>query len=282
MADEWSRAEGGDGQAFVFAEAGEGPPVLLMHGFPDTPHGWERIAAAVAESGRRAVRPWLRGYHPETIVPGRPYDVVTLGRDPLALLDALGERDAVLVGHDWGAVLAYSAATQAPERVRAIVPIAFPHPADLPRNPATLWDARHFVGLNMPLAERRVRRSGFAYFDRVYRRWAPAWRGPERDASLAAAKRALSDPRTLHEALSYYRAARQRPSPDLRRHPPVPGLVVAGTTDLDPGVYRGTAERLAAGSDCLIAEGAGHWPHREREDEFIARLLSYLRGVAPG
>ena len=279
MADEWSRAEGEDGQVFVFAESGEGPLVLLMHGFPDTPHGWERIAAAVAESGRRAVRPWLRGYHPETIVPGRPYDLVTLGRDPLALLDALGDREAVLVGHDWGAVLAYSAAAQAPERVRAIVPIAFPHPADLPRNPATLWDARHFVGLNMPLAERRVRRSNFVYLDRVYRRWAPAWSGPERDASLAAAKRALSDSRTLEAAVGYYRAVRLRPPPQLRRRPAVPGLVVAGTTDLDPSVYRSTAAGLGPGSDSLIAEGAGHWPHREQEDAFIARLLAFLNDL---
>ncbi len=277
MADGWSRAEAADGQAFVFAESGEGPPVLLMHGFPDTPHGWERTANALADAGHRAVRPWLRGYHPETIVPDRSYDVVTLGRDPLALLDALGEREAVLVGHDWGAVLAYSAATQAPERVRAIVPIAFPHPVDLPRNPATLWDARHFVGLNMPLAERRVRRSGFAYLDRVYRRWAPVWTGPDRDASLAAAKRALSDPRTLREALGYYRAVSLRAPPEVRRRPSVPGLVVAGTTDLDPSVYRATAAGLGPGSDSLIAAGAGHWPHREQEDAFIARLLEFLR-----
>ena len=273
---DFSRIEGADGLRFVFAEAGEGPAVLLLHGFPDTPHGLGRIAAAVAGTGHRALRPWLRGYHPDTIVPGRPYDALTIGRDALAFLDAAGEREAVIVGHDWGAIVSYSAAALAPDRVRAIVPIAFPHPADLPQMPAVLWDARHMIGLKMPFADQRVRRGDFAYFGKVYRRWAPAWQGRERDASLAAAKRALSDPRTLEAALGYYRALQLRPRSELRRHPPVPGLVAAGTTDLDPDVYRGTAERLAPGSESWIAEGAGHWPHREQEDGFIERLLEFL------
>ena len=276
MDGDFSRVEGADGLRFVHAEAGDGPAVLLLHGFPDTPHGLERIAAAVAGAGHRALRPWLRGYHPETIVPGRPYDSLTLGRDAIAFLDAVGESEAVIVGHDWGAIVSYSAATLAPGRVRAIAPIAFPHPADLPRTAAVAWDARHMIGLNMPLAKQRVRRGGLAYFDRVYRRWAPAWNGPERDASLAAAKLALSDPRTLEAALAYYRAIGLRPPGELRRHPAVPGLVAAGTTDLDPAVYRRTAERLAPGSEAWIADGAGHWPHREQEDAFIEALLMWL------
>ena len=153
-------------------------------------------------------RPWLRGYHPETIVESRPYDLVTIGSDPIAFLDALGEREAILVGHDWGAAIVYGAATLHPDRVRAIVPIAIPHPALLPRNPSTLWGARHFLALKMPWAEGAVRRADFAYLERLYRRWSPSWAGAARDRSLAASKRRLRrralaqrSPRLLPRAL---------------------------------------------------------------------------------
>ena len=279
MADEWSRATTQDGQTFVFADAGEGPLVVLLHGFPDTPHGWGPAAKALADAGYRVVRPWLRGYRPETIVAGRAYDPVTIGLDPIGLLDALDEREAYLVGHDWGASMVYAAATLHPERVRAIVPIAIPHPSLLPRDPGTLWAARHFLALRMPWAERSVRRGDFAYLDTLYRRWAPNWAGPDRDASLADVKRAFADDSSLSGALAYYRALPPRPPAQLVNPPSVRGLVVGGTTDIvDADLIRRTPALLGPDSDSLVIEGAGHWPHREGEPAFVARLIEFLRG----
>jgi pimeloyl-ACP methyl ester carboxylesterase len=280
MAQEFSRIVADDGQGFVFAEAGDGPLVVLLHGFPDTPHSWERIAAGLADAGYRAVRPWLRGYHPDTIVEGRPYDAVTIGSDPIALLDALGEPEAILVGHDWGASIVYAAATLHPDRVRAIVPIAIPHPTLLPRNPSTLWAARHFLALKMPWAESAVRRGDFAYLETLYRRWSPNWTGAPRERSLADVKAAFLDERSLSGALDYYRALSSRPAPQLEQLPSTPGLIVGGTTDiLDPDLYQRTARLLGAGSDTLIVDGAGHWPHREGEEDFLARLIAFAREV---
>ena len=280
MAQEWSRVAADDGQGFVFAEAGDGPLVVLLHGFPDTPHGWEQIAAGLADAGYRAVRPWLRGYHPDTIVEGRPYDPVTIGSDPIAFLDALGERQAILVGHDWGASMVYAAATLHPDRVRAIVPIAIPHPTLLPRSPSTLWAARHFLALKMPWAESAVRRADFAYLETLYRRWAPNWVGPARERSLADAKGAFANERSLSGALDYYRALSPRPAPELARPPSVRGLVVGGTTDiLDPDLYKRTVGMLGEGSEALIVDGAGHWPHREGEEAFLARLIAFAGEV---
>ncbi len=68
---DWSRRAASSGQRFVFRESGDGPAVVFVHGFPDTPHGWDRIAAAIAAAGYRTIRPWLRGYHPDTLVAGR-------------------------------------------------------------------------------------------------------------------------------------------------------------------------------------------------------------------
>ena len=229
MAEEWSTVAADDGQRFVFAEAGDGPLIVLLHGFPDTPHGWERIAAGLADAGYRAVRPWLRGYHPDTIVEGRPYDAVTIGSDPIAFLDALGERDAILVGHDWGASIVYGAATLHPDRVRAIVPIAIPHPTLLPRDPSTLWAARHFLSLKMPWAETAVRRADFAYLDTLYRRWAPNWAGAgaraiARRREERLRRRALAErgarllPRALAAAGAGVGTATGGPGPRRRRH----------------------------------------------------------------
>jgi len=273
---EWSRASTDDGQAFVYADEGEGPLVVLLHGFPDTPHGWAPVAAPLVDAGYRVVRPWLRGYHPDTIVKGRPYDLLTIASDPVRLLDAIGEDQAVLGGHDWGSGMVFAAAALHPDRLRAVVPVALPHPNLLPRDPRTMWAARHFFALRMPWAAAQIRRDDFAYLDRLYRRWAPSWTGAERDATLAAAKAAFRDGRALGGALDYYRALSPKALPEIDVRSPVPGLVVADTGDMDPGLFERSAEFLGEGSETLVF-GRGHWPHREHEREFSARLLEFLQ-----
>jgi pimeloyl-ACP methyl ester carboxylesterase len=278
MTTDWSRIKGEDGLVFVFGEAGsDGPLVVLLHGFPDTPHGWEGTAGALAVAGYRAVSPWLRGYHPDTIVDGLSYDAVTIASDPVKFLDALGEREAILVGHDWGAAIAYGAASLHPDRVRAIVPIAIPHPSLLPRTPSSFWAGRHFLALKMPWAERSVRRSDFAYLETIYRRWAPNWTGAARDKSLAEVRSAFANERSLSGALDYYRDLSLKLPPQLARPPRKRGLVVGGNVDLlGPDLYARTADVLGQGSEALIIDGAGHWPHREGEEEFLTRLLAFL------
>jgi pimeloyl-ACP methyl ester carboxylesterase len=273
----WSRAVGADGETFVYADEGSGPLVVLLHGFPDTPFGWEPAANALVEAGYRVVRPWLRGYHPDTVVEGRSYDLVTISSDPIRLLDALGERVAVLGGHDWGSMMVFGAAALHPDRLRAVVPVALPHPSLLPRDPRTMWAARHFFALRMPWAEASAKRDDFAYFERLYRRWAPGWRGPERDATLAEAKAAFADDRALAGAIDYYRALRPADAPELIRESPVPGLVVGDTTDIDLEAFERSAAMLGDGSAAVAFEGAGHWPHREFESEFLERLLDFLQ-----
>ena len=108
------------------------------------------MAQALVEAGYRTIVPYLRGYHPDTFVPGRPYDALTLAEDAVGLLDALSIDSASLVGHDWGATLVYGAAALAPERVDALVAIAIPHPLTLkPRNALQALGlavlARHFI-----------------------------------------------------------------------------------------------------------------------------------------
>src|ERR1700691_3187241 len=83
-----------NGLRFAYLEQGRGPLVILVHGFPDTAHTWDRALPALAEAGCRAVAPFTRGYHQTEIPADGAYDSATLGKDVLALIDALAEPDA--------------------------------------------------------------------------------------------------------------------------------------------------------------------------------------------
>jgi pimeloyl-ACP methyl ester carboxylesterase len=266
------------GQRFVFADSGEGAPVVLFHGFPDTPAGWAPTAEMLSAAGYRAIVPFLRGYHPDTIVLGRGSGSREIGEDAIRLLDALGLDRAVLVGHDWGSAVVFAAAALAPERLRALVSVAIPHPRKIDRSPALLWRARHFVTLRLPTGPWLARRNDFAYLDTLMRRWAPHWSSPEREETLAEVKRCFADPAVLYAALGYYRDARPGGEPGTLS---MPALIVGGTTDIiEPSAFTRSAELLAGPHEIVIADGAGHWPHREAPDLFHERLLAFL-GTLP-
>jgi pimeloyl-ACP methyl ester carboxylesterase len=265
------------GQPFVVSQEGEGPDIVLIHGFPDTPYAYADLQGELVRSGWRVTVPWLRGYHADTIVPGRAYDPETIGRDGLALLDAIGAQRAVIVGHDWGALMTYVMATLAPDRMRGIVTIAIPHPSLLKRTPASLLAARHFLALKLPWADRSVRRNDFAYLERLYSRWAPNWSGAERDASVRRVKQALSSPATLAGALDYYRALPLGGSRLLDKPPAVANLSVGGTADIvEADLFRDTAKLFPVPSKAVIVEGAGHWPHREDPALVTPEILSFV------
>lgn len=272
-------------QTWRYHDAGEGAPVMLVHGFPDTPQSWGGIARTLNEAGYRTIAPYLRGYHPDTIVPGRPYDAMHTAEDLVGLLDALDLPSATLIGHDWGAMSIYGAAAIAPERVDALVPIAIPHPKTLkPKNAlqmaALFFMSRHFIYFQMPWCEAGTRRNDFAYIERIYRRWAPDWKGPERDAALARVKEAFSNPEVLTGAIDWYRAMSAKPERPLRMSGVLQtrGLMVAGGKDFGGhlGPYKRSQSLFEGGAEVLVMPEAGHWPHREDEAKFKDALLRFL------
>jgi pimeloyl-ACP methyl ester carboxylesterase len=103
-----------NGVHFAYFDAGQGPLVLCLHGFPDTAWSFVPLLERLAAAGYCAVAPFMRGYPPSGPAPDGDYRVITLGRDALALIEALGAQRAVLVGHDWGAAATYIAAALAP------------------------------------------------------------------------------------------------------------------------------------------------------------------------
>jgi len=109
------------------AEAGDGPLVVLCHGFPESWYSWRHQLVALAEAGYHAVAPDMRGYgqtdQPEAI---ESYTLLHLVGDVVGVLDALGAATAVVVGHDWGAPVAWHAALLRPDRFRAVIGLSVP------------------------------------------------------------------------------------------------------------------------------------------------------------
>src|SRR5437879_4629305 len=118
---------GANGTRFHVAEAGHGPLVLFLHGFPETWYGWRHQLPAVAEAGFRAVAADLRGYGASD-KPPRGYDGYTMAGDVAGLIRALGERSAILVGGGYGGMIAWTTAAFPPRLVRKLIVTGAAHP----------------------------------------------------------------------------------------------------------------------------------------------------------
>lgn len=264
-----------NGLRFGYLERGSGPLVLLVHGFPDTAYTWDKVMPALADAGYRAVAPFTRGYRPTEVPADGAYDVETLARDLLALIDAFGG-SAIVVGHDWGAAAAYSAAAMAPERTKLLVTVGVPHPRSLFPTPRLMWKVRHFFALRLKSAPARMKRDDFAYLDVLIKRWSPAWAyGPEETARV---KQAFADDACLDAALAYYRQLSARIPPSHRSKIAVPTIAFAGEHDgtLAPRQFE-KARTLFTGSYEVVQMPGGHFMHREHPEHFATELVRTLR-----
>ena len=265
---------GANGLRFAYLEEGSGPLVLMLHGFPDTAHTWDDLRPRIAAKGYRAVSPFMRGYHPSAI-PDRDTDQDTLARDPLALIEALGARDAVIIGHDFGALAAYGAAGLGPDLVKKLVAIAIPHPATLKPSPRKLWGVRHFAAYKLPGAPERFARNDFAALPAICRRWSPTW-NPD-PSEFDAVRASFSDRSSLNAAFGYYRKLSPIPSQALKTRITVPTVVFAGLDDplAEPSDYRRAARMFQ--NEYIVEEvRGGHFMHREHPEAFAERLVTHL------
>ena len=114
-----------DGLTFDYFDAGSGEPVVLLHGFPEDADSWDQVATRLQAAGLRTLAPEQRGYSPGARPPRRgDYTIDKLSGDVIALLDAVGLDRAHVVGHDWGAGVAWDLATRHPRRVASLVALA--------------------------------------------------------------------------------------------------------------------------------------------------------------
>jgi pimeloyl-ACP methyl ester carboxylesterase len=277
---------------FGFLEVGSGPLALCLHGFPDSAWTWRHLLPALAEAGFRAVAPFMRGYAPTAVPADGRYQTAALGLDACGLHDALGgDGDAVLIGHDWGAMAAYVAASHEPPRWRRVVTMAVP-PAGAVANGflsyAQLKRSWYMFFFQHPLADVVVEMGDLAFIDELWADWSPGYDGSTED--LPRVKDALRDPAHLQAALGYYRATLGGvgvdPALDAVQSagnevPSQPTLYLHGRTDGCMGIEVAEAARsllTSPGSRMEVVEDAGHFLHVERPDEVNRLVVDFVRG----
>jgi pimeloyl-ACP methyl ester carboxylesterase len=270
------------------AEAGEGPLVLLLHGFPQFWWTWRSQLTALAGAGFHVVAPDLRGYGASD-KPPRGYDLPTLSADIAALVRALGEQDAVVVGQDWGGLLGWTMAALHPRTVRRLVVLSMAHPRRLRAAMAGRDQRRastYALRFQVPrLPERMLTRADDDPVADLMQRWAgPDW---ARTADFAAAvdryRSAARIPQAAYGAMEYHRwAARSQLRPDGLRYArrmaaPITAPTLQLHGELDPCVLPGTARgsgRYVAGTyEWRELAGVGHFPQEEAPD-VVSRAIT--------
>lgn len=277
---------------FSALSAGEGPLVLCLHGFPDHARSFRTLMPALARAGYRAVAPWLRGYETGSQPADGRYDVPALAGDVVAWLDELKVERAHVVGHDWGAVVAYRLGQTVPDRLRSVTAMAVPWlglpPARLARVPSQLARSWYMFFFQVPgLPERVLRARDFALVAWLWRSWSPGWRlEPDEWRAL---QMSLAQRGVLGAVLGYYRCAFDWRSHVTRhwlgsRDLPVrvPTLALTGEEDgcLDTRLFdEWPPSAFPAGLRLERVARAGHFAHLERPELVNRRILEWLRAV---
>jgi pimeloyl-ACP methyl ester carboxylesterase len=265
------------GLNFHVAEAGDGAPVLMLHGFPQHWYAWRKVIALLP--GCRLICPDLRGFG-WSDAPRRGYDVDTLTADMLALMDALGLERVFLVGHDWGAKIGFRLCLSQPHRVSGFVALNTLHPWPARRPLVThAWRQWYTALIEYPgLGAWMLRHPGLVRF--LLRR-AVADVRLWRDDELAAFADLFTQPERARagQALHWQYVVREIPRL-LRRHVPhrpltVPTTLLFGAEDvtLSPAQLAG-----ADGLRIEVVEGCGHQLPDERPDLVAAAVREMLDG----
>lgn len=264
----------------------DGPLALLLHGFPDTPHSWRHLGAALAEAGYRVAAPYMRGYAPTSVPADGAYQTGALAADANALHEVLGgDESAVLIGHDWGAAAVYGALAAEPERWRRAVTMALP-PISAMLGSFFSYDqlkrSFYIFLFQTPLAEMAL---DDGFIAGLWRDWSPG-----HDEDLSPVFAALGTPENRAAAIGYYRAMLD-PSRHLPRYAAqqkaaesvgtVPTLYLHGADDgclgVDViGLDGGLLEHLPAGSRAEVVPGAGHFLQVEQPALVNGKVLSWL------
>ena len=267
-----------DGVGTEYEVTGEGPPVVLLHGFPDSGRLWRHQVPALANAGFQVIVPDLRGYgrsdKPEAV---EAYSLMHIAGDVLAILADLNVPRAHVVGHDWGAALAWALATFRPDTVDHLVALSVGHPATFRRTPRQREKSWYMLLFQFPgVAERWLTEDGWFNFR--------AW-GGHPDAGQVIAD--LEATRSLTPGLKWYRANVPPESwvgPPLQLPPvqaPTMGVWSTGDPALTEAQMTDSAEHVSGPWRYERLEGPGHWMQLDAPDQVNALLTDFLPAGRP-
>ena len=271
-----------------YVEAGEGPLVVLLHGFPEFWYGWRHQLPALAAAGYRAVAPDMRGYNLSDKPPGvRAYDIEHLTGDVAELIRACDAERAAVVGHDWGGIVAWQVAMRYPALVERLIILNAPHPSAMGRmlvNPLQWLRSSYVLFFQLPwLPEATIQANDFAALRWLFRT-DPVRRGAFGDQDIERYVEAFRQPGALTGALNYYRAALRRIPPlaadDALRPIEQPVLVIWGQQDRALGPELAEPDRRWVPNLRLERlPDASHWVQHDRPERVNALLLDHLAGA---
>jgi pimeloyl-ACP methyl ester carboxylesterase len=280
-------------------EQGEGPLVVLCHGFPELAYSWRMQVPALAAAGYRVLAPDMRGFgrssRPTEI---EAYDVVTLAADMCGLLDAVGEEDAVFVGHDWGANLVWHLAILHPERVRAVAGLSVPF---VPRAPAAplpimrrdLGEDFYIVWFQEPGAADQALARDVRRTLTTSRVWTSSWAEEEGSEPSRPEWWSEEDLQAYVDAfertgftggLNWYRNIDRNwelTAAVAERRIEAPAMFITGELDtvrrfMPAEVMQGWVSDMRAE---IVVAGAGHWVQQQAPEAVNAALLEFLGGL---
>jgi epoxide hydrolase 4 len=266
----------------VLAGPQDGPLVILLHGFPEFWYGWRNQILPLAQAGYRVAAPDQRGYNlsekPREL---SAYRLDRLAGDVVGLMRALGREKAILVGHDWGGVVAWTAAVLYPQHVARLVALNAPYQMVAPRvfwrNPAQLRMSAYILFFQIPLFAEAILRNNH---------WEPlaqtlhhtSRQGIFSDAMIEQYRQAWWRPGAMTGMLNWYRALLRRPLP-LPRRPriSVPTLILWGARDT--ALSRPMAQLSAALCEhvrLVFFDDASHWVQHEKWEVVNELLVEFL------
>ncbi len=267
---------GAGGVRLSYMEAGEGPPLILLHGFPQTWYCWRHLVSGLAES-HRVIAFDLKGYG-ESDKPAEGYDLGTLTREMRDALHAMGYGRAVWAGHDWGGVIAWAMALRYPETVERLVTINAP----LHRlSPLHSW---YVLPFSIPGLMEAVLSRFNDRFIRLLRSSAYV-RSAFPDDALEEYARAFALPGVHSTSLAYYRNL-WKSGPQLllwrRRKVRCPCLIIWGLHDsaLPVSVLKGMEKYLAEPYSIHPVPQCGHWVMEEQPEVTMALMREFINQEA--
>jgi pimeloyl-ACP methyl ester carboxylesterase len=270
-------------------QAGEGPLVICLHGFPQYWYAWRNYLPRFAAAGLTAVAVDLRGYGGSDHPPDG-YDPYTLSADVAGVIAVLGFENAAVVGHGWGGQIGWTMTTAYPKSIRSLVAISAPHPRrlreSLIKQQGQLKATLERFMMQIPWwTERTLRASDALEVEKILRRWSknPSWLTLEVAANYRAAMKVLD---TAHCSLEYNRwATRSLYRTDginyfkaMSEPTAVPVLQIHGRNDrlILAETARGSDEYVNTDYELVELAGVGHFPHEEAAGELVDLVTNWL------